>query len=158
MLLFHDLPQQLMFLLILLLFLLFLYCLNYLLISIFDGKREIKTDPNPVYYVKDLGYAYTQNFGIRKGMSGSGVMTNTGELIGIISAYVGADLYKGKQKIKHHELFMFPVFNEDLISFMRDTLGSDWNRVSTKDAYPYLANKTRKDFTEILTIVNSSTK
>lgn len=94
-------------------------------ISIFDGQREVKTNSNPVYYVKDLGYAYTQNFGIRQGMSGSGVMTNTGELIGIISAYVGADLYKGNQKIKHQDLFMFPVFNEELVSFMRDTLGSD---------------------------------
>ena len=127
-------------------------------ISIFSGKREIKINPNPVYYVKDLGYAYTQNFGIRKGMSGSGVMTNTGELIGIISAYVGADLYKGKQKIKHHDLFMFPVFNEDLISFMRNTMGSDWNRVDVKDAYPYLARKTRKDFTEVLTIMKNPQK
>lgn len=127
-------------------------------ISIFDGKREIKIDPNPVYYVKDLGYAYTQNFGIRKGMSGSGVMTNTGELIGIISAYVGADLYQGKQKVKHQDWFMFPVFDEDLISFVRDTLGSDWNRVGTKDAYPYLANKTRKDFTEVLTVMKNPKK
>ena len=127
-------------------------------ISIFSGKREVKANPNPVYYVKDLGYAYTQDFGIRKGMSGSGVMTNTGELMGIISAYVGADLYKGKQKIKHQDLFMFPVFNEDLISFMRDTLGSDWPRVDIKDAYPYLANKTRKDFTEVLVIMKSPQK
>ncbi len=127
-------------------------------ISIFNGRREVKTDPNPVYYVKDLGYAYTQNFGIRQGMSGSGVMTNTGELIGIISAYVDADLYKGKQKIKHADLFMFPVFNDSLVSFMRDTLGSDWPRVDVKDAYPYLVKKTRKDFTEVLTIMKSPQK
>ena len=131
---------------------------NMSVMSMFGGKRDVKTDPNPVYYVKDLGYAYTQNFGIRKGMSGSGVMTNTGELIGIISAYVGADLYKGKQKIKHTDLFMFPVFNEDLVSFMRDTLGSDWTRVDVKDAYPYLVRKTRKDFTEVLTIMKNPQK
>ena len=131
---------------------------NMSVISIFGGKREVKKDPNPVYYVKDLGYAYTQNFGIRRGMSGSGVMTNTGELIGIISAYVGADLYKGKQKVKHADLFMFPVFNENLVSFMRDTLGSDWNRVDVKDAYPYLVRKTRKDFSEVMTIMSGSKK
>ncbi len=129
---------------------------NMSVISIFNGVREVKADPNPVYYVKNLGYAYTQNFGIRKGMSGSGVMTNTGELIGIISAYVGADLYKGKQKVKHSDLFMFPVFNRDLVSFMQDTLGSDWNRVDVKDAYPYLVKKTSKDFTEVLTIMKDS--
>ncbi len=128
---------------------------NMSVISIFSGKREVKKDPYPVYYVKNLGYAYTQNFGIRQGMSGSGVMTNTGELIGIISAYVGADLYKGKQKIKHQDLFMFPVFNESLVSFMRDTLGSDWPRVDVKDAYPYLVRKTSKDFTDVLTIMHS---
>jgi len=85
-------------------------------------------------------------------------MTNTGELIGIIAAYVGADLYKGKQKIKHQDLFMFPVFNEELVSFMRDTLGSDWNRVDVKDASPYLVRKTRKDFTEVLTIMKNPQK
>ena len=127
-------------------------------ISIFSGKREVKTDPYPVYYVKELGYAYTQNFGIRKGMSGSGVMTNTGELIGIISAYVGADLYKGKQKIKHQDLFIFPVFNENLVSFMRDTLGSDWKRVDVKEAYPYLVQKTHRNFAEILSIMKTSSQ
>ena len=131
---------------------------NMSVISIFGGKREVKKDPYPVYYVKDLGYAYTQNFGIRKGMSGSGVMTNTGELIGIISAYVGADLYKGKQKVKHQDLFMFPDFNESLVSFMCETLGSDWPRVDVKDAYPYLVKKTRKDFTEVLTIMKNPQK
>ena len=129
---------------------------NMSVISIFSGKREVKTDPYPVYYIKNLGYAYTQNFGILPGMSGSGVMTNTGELIGIISAYVGADLYKGKQKIKHADLFMFPVFNESLVSFMRDTLGSDWARVDVKDAYPYLVRKTSQDFTDVLTIMKNA--
>ncbi len=118
-------------------------------ISIFDGKRTVRINPNPVYYVKELGYAYTQNFGVRKGMSGSGVMTNTGELIGIISAYVGADLYKGKEKLKHEELFVFPVFNENFVSFMQEVMGNDFNRVSQKDAYPYLARKTRKNFSVV---------
>lgn len=124
-------------------------------ISIFDGKRIVKPDPNPVYYVKQLGYAYTKNFGVRRGMSGSGVMTNTGELIGIISAYVTADLYKGKTKLKHENLFMFPVFNETLMDFMREVMGNEFTRVEQKDAYPYLAKKTSKDFSEVVKIVKS---
>ncbi len=128
---------------------------NLSVISIFDGKRTVKQDPHPVYYVKDLGYAYTTNFGIQKGMSGSGVMTNTGELIGIISAYVGADLYKGTQKIKHENWFMFPVFNESLVSFMQEVMGSDFSRVAQKDAFPYLVRKTRQDFKEILAVMRS---
>ncbi len=126
---------------------------NMSVISIFGGKRTVQTDPNPVYYVKELGYAYTQNFGIKKGMSGSGVMTNTGELIGIIAAYVEGDLYRGKKKVRHDDFFVFPVFNEQLVSFMREVMGSDFNKVELKDAYPYLVRKTRKDFTPILTIM-----
>ncbi|MBO7605352.1 MAG: trypsin-like serine protease, partial [Elusimicrobiaceae bacterium] len=54
-------------------------------IAIFDGVREVKQDPNPVYYLKGIGFAHTKNFGVRKGMSGSGVMSNTGELIGMVA-------------------------------------------------------------------------
>ena len=118
-------------------------------ISIFDGKRTVKQATDPVYYLKDLGHAFTTNFGIRKGMSGSGVMTNTGELIGIISAFVGADQWQGKKKIAHHDWFIFPVFNASVIEFMRDTMGSDFTKLDIKDAYPVYVSKTRKDFSAI---------
>lgn len=133
---------------------------NYLLdrtvsvISIFDGQREVKQNPHAVYYVKDLQYAYTQNFGIRKGMSGSGVMTNTGELIGIISAYIGADLYQGKQKVKHEDLFVFPVFNASLVQFIKEVMGSDFARVERKEAFPGLVRKTRRDFSALVQGLN----
>ena len=67
-------------------------------ISIFDGVRNVAKATSAVYYVKNLGYAYTTNFGIRKGMSGSGVMSNTGELVGIISANVEGGWYKNGKK------------------------------------------------------------
>lgn len=125
-------------------------------ISIFDGVRRVKPDPHAVYYVKDLGYAYTNNFGVRKGMSGSGVMTNTGELIGIISSTIGADAYMPKKgKVKHEDFFMFPVFNANLINFMKDVMGKDFDKISQKDAYPYLAKKTYKDFSGIVSLMNS---
>lgn len=123
-------------------------------ISIFDGKRAIKINSHPVYYLKDLGYAFTNNFGIQKGMSGSGVMTNTGELVGIISSYVWADYYRGKKKT-HQDYFTFPVFNESLVSFMRDVMGSDFSRVEQKDAYPYLVQKTHRNFSEIISLFKS---
>lgn len=126
---------------------------NISVISIFHGVRQVKPNPYPVYYVKDLGYAYTQDFGIQKGMSGSGVMTNTGELIGIISASVGTDLYRNHVKIKHEDLFMFPVFNEKAVNFMKDVMGKDFTTVDQKDAYPYLTSKTHKDFSTLLRIM-----
>lgn len=126
---------------------------NISVISIFHGMRFVKPNPYPVYYVKDLGYAYTQDFGIQKGMSGSGVMTNTGELIGIISASVGTDMYRNNVKIKHEDLFMFPVFNDKTIRFMKEVMGKDFTQVDQKDAYPYLTGKTHKDFSTLLRIM-----
>ncbi len=114
-------------------------------VSIFGGKRNILHNPNPTDYVKELGFAYTQNFGVRQGMSGSGVMTNTGELAGIISAYLGMSI-GGKQK---KEYFMFAVFNEDLTSFMENVMGSDYYKMERKDAYPTYVIKSRADHREI---------
>lgn len=128
---------------------------NLSVISIFGGKREVKLNPHPVYYLKALGYAFTNNFGIRKGMSGSGVMTNTGELAGIISANMDVWYRKGNKKIQEENYFMFPVFNTSLVSFMRDTMGSDFSRVEQKDAYPYAVSKTRKDFSAIIPILKT---
>ena len=136
---------------------------NYLLdrkisvISIFDGKREIKPDPNPVYYVQKLGYCYTKNFGIRQGMSGSGVMTNTGELIGIISAHVDAVLSTA-QKQQQTDFFMFPVFNTSLILFMENVMGSDFYQLDRVDAYPNMVRKTRHDFTPVIQLMKNVDK
>lgn len=100
-------------------------------ISIFDGKRHILHNPYPSDYVKEFGFAYTQNFGVREGMSGSGVMTNTGELAGIISSYLGIG---NGTKEKHKQYFMFAVFNPDLMQFVKDTMGSDYYKMDLKDA------------------------
>lgn len=123
-------------------------------ISIFDGKREIKPNPYPVYYVKALGFAYTGNFGIRKGMSGSGVMANTGELIGIISANLTSVRWTDKKNAKTEEFFMFPVFNQEIASFMEDTMGSDYYKLDWKDAYPSFVNKSRKSYASVVEAVN----
>ena len=102
-------------------------------VSIFDGKRNILQNPHPSDYVKEMGFAYTKNFGVKKGMSGSGVMTNTGELAGIISGV----MVLGKQHSNYTEdYFTFPVFNEDLIHFMEETMGSDFYKLDRKDAVP----------------------
>ena len=117
-------------------------------ISIFDGVRDVKVDKSPVYYLKDAQVGYGDNFGIRKGMSGSGVMTNTGELIGIISANVDA-VWQQRNKVNKESWFLFPVFNTTLTEFMRDTMGNDYYDMEQIDAYPYLASKTNKDFSRV---------
>lgn len=131
---------------------------NISVISIFDGEREIKQNPYVVYYVKELGFAYTQNFGIRKGMSGSGVMTNAGELLGMISSSVETVIYEPGKKTKRSNFFMFPVFNRSIASFMEDTMGSDYYKLDWKDVYPGPGAKTRKDFSEVIRIFSSANK
>lgn len=120
-------------------------------ISISGDKREVKKATKPVYYINTLGYAYTNNFGIQKGMSGSGVMSNTGELIGIITSSVS--LYKKKGGKQQYDWFMFPVFNKPLISFMKDTMGSDFNKIDFKNAVPSFVKRTQHDFSLIQTVM-----
>ena len=122
-------------------------------ISIFDGVRNVEKATSSVYYVKNLGYAYTTNFGIRKGMSGSGVMSNTGELMGIISANVEGSWYRNGKKVTDEKLFMFPVFDASIISFMQNIMGSDFNKIDRKDAEPSFVRKTNKDFSSVENIM-----
>lgn len=106
-------------------------------ISIFDGVRDIKQDPYKAYYVKDLGFAYTKNFGIRKGMSGSGVMTNTGELIGVVSANLGwQEVSPTNGKTVQKDYFLFAAFSKPVRAFMESVMGSDYYKLDFKDAYP----------------------
>lgn len=120
-------------------------------VSIFDGKRAILHNPYSTDYVKELGFAYTRNFGVRQGMSGSGVMTNTGELAGIISAYLGVSI--GGEKAD--EYFMFAVFNEDLTSFMESVMGSDYYKTDRRDAYPAYVAKSRANHREVIDAVRA---
>lgn len=125
-------------------------------IAIFDGVRDVKQDPNPVYYLKGLGFAHTKNFGIRKGMSGSGVMSNTGELIGMVAGNFETWYKKGNGPKKTEDYFMFPVFNKGLVDFMKSTMGSDFDKIYLKEANPYCVSKTYKDFSTLIQMVNQT--
>ena len=133
-------------------------------ISIFDGVRDVKPNPNAAYYVNDLGFGYTKNFGIRNGMSGSGVMSNTGELVGMVSAnlYVNTDqtdLKTGKTKAMAYDFFLFSAFNKPMRSFMEKVMGSDYYQLDFKDAYPQFVRKGSKaDHTVIRSIVKEIRK
>ena len=122
-------------------------------ISIFSGKREILHNPYPTDYVRKLGFAYTRNFGVREGMSGSGVMTNTGELAGIISGYLGV-LSGGK---KETEYFMFAVFNPDLTQFMESVMGSDYYKLDRRSASDGYTKKSKSSHREIIAAVQAVT-
>ena len=120
-------------------------------ISIFNGKRQILHNPHPTDYVRQLGFAYTQNFGVREGMSGSGVMTNTGELAGIISAYLGI-IIAGQ---KASQYFMFAVFNGELTEFMENVMGSDYYKLDRRVASDGYLKKSNKDHGDIVVAVQA---
>ena len=122
-------------------------------ISIFDGERTVKKDPYSVHYIKALEFAYTKNFGVRRGMSGSGVMSNTGEFLGIISGIfqVSKAAPDGKTAPQlQNEWFMFFAFNHSAIDFMKDVMGSDFYKLDIKDAYPNFVRKSRHKYTDII--------
>lgn len=125
-------------------------------ISIFGGKRSIKKNPHAVHYVNDLGFAYTENFGVIKGMSGSGVVTNTGELVGIISGNLTTDRPALAQAARTKEFFMFPVFNSRIADFMKEVMGSDYYKLDWKDAYPSMVRKSRRNYGGIIEAVRSA--
>ncbi len=122
-------------------------------ISIFDGVRSVKPNPYAVHYIKDLEFAYTKNFGIRRGMSGSGVMSNTGEFLGVISGIfqvskVASDAKSAPQL--QNEWFMFFAFNRPALEFMESVMGSDFYKLDIKDAYPNYVRKSRRNYSEIV--------
>ncbi len=127
-------------------------------IAIFDGKRNIHQSTKRIYYVKGLGYAYTDNFGIRKGMSGSGVMSNTGELVGMVAGHFSTWYLSSKSPKIENDYFMFPVFNKGLVDFMKDKMGSDFDKLYLKEANPYCVSKTSKNFTTLIQMVNTANK
>lgn len=128
-------------------------------IAIFDGKRTVKKNPYAVHYVKDLGFAYTQDFGIVKGMSGSGVMTNTGELIGLISGVfqtIKIPREQPKASKVEQEQFMFFVFNKEAEEFMKEVMGSDFSKLDWKDAFPSFVHKSRRDYSAVINRVKKA--
>lgn len=92
--------------------------------SIWDGKTSVLETKKPVFYSPKLHYILTENFGIIKGISGSGVMTNTGELVGIVSAI--GDLVKTNSvtnKAIVTPVAFFAAFDPYSLEFIRKYVG-----------------------------------
>ena len=89
---------------------------NLSVVSIWSGKREVlKNTDATIFYSPKLSNIITKNFGVIKGISGSGVMTNTGELLGIVSA-------KAELKYLQHSssipLVYIAPFDKEIIAFI----------------------------------------
>lgn len=86
--------------------------------SIWDGRRDVLKNKNPVFYSPKQHYIFTKNFGIKQGISGSGVMTNTGELIGVVTAIVTITITNPDGKTKDVHLALMTAFDNYIINFI----------------------------------------
>lgn len=104
---------------------------NLSVISIWSGQKTLlKSSKLPVLYSPRLLNIITRNFGVIKGISGSGVMTNTGELLGIVSAT--ADLKSTRSSSSIPLIYISP-FDKEIMSFILEHIPNvsykvaDWN-------------------------------
>jgi hypothetical protein len=96
-----------------------------------DNHSEILGSRGYVYYSPEKQYLYTNNFGIRQGISGSGVFTSEGELVGIVSS-VGSFHRQSSAPLPEACLgtnyTFLSVFDSDVVHFITKNAG----RVNTK--------------------------
>jgi hypothetical protein len=97
--------------------------------SIWDGKTEVLSTFGPVFYSPKNQYLYTNNFGIRQGISGSGVVTSSGELAGIVSS-TGAMQQQSQEGTKALDYTFLSVFDEYALGFIRRNIGNVQYKVS----------------------------
>lgn len=121
----------------------------------------------PVYYVKELQHLLTANFGVEKGMSGSGVLTNTGELAGVVSSAVSnangtASFYDDRGKLvarfdNLNNYFLFAGFNGTTLNFIRNTLakyGDSMADVGVVTADGEFASPAKRSFKQIMRLID----
>lgn len=117
------------------------------IISIWSGKKKLLKNSNAtIFYSPKLSNIITRNFGVIKGISGSGVMTNTGELLGIVSAK--ADL-KSSLSSNPIPLVYIAPFDKEIMAFISEHIPNISYVEADKDFYRILTDKEKKDFGKI---------
>ncbi|MDD6172872.1 MAG: trypsin-like serine protease [Elusimicrobia bacterium] len=91
--------------------------------SIWDYKTEILSSEDYVFFSPKHNYIYTSNFGIRQGISGSGVITSSGELAAIVSAVASTQrvitFSDGGSTNRNMAFSMFSTFDDSVLSFLK---------------------------------------
>lgn len=90
--------------------------------SVWDYDKNILSSYDYVFFSPAKNWLYTDNFGIRQGISGSGVMAGTGELVAIVSAVAHmqrtiSDGYTSQKKDVNFS--MFSTFDDSVLSFLK---------------------------------------
>ncbi len=96
---------------------------NISIVSIWDGKRGVLKSTRPIFYSPKMHYIHTENFGVIQGISGSGAMTNTGELIGLVSAMAVLDYVdKNSGKQFRTNIIFIASFDNTVKDFIKQYL------------------------------------
>lgn len=126
-----------------------------LYVSDFKGlRRGVLESRHYVDYVAPLGFAYTDNFGVRQGMSGGAVLAQSGELLGVVSGILRAtrteEIRPGVYaEFETDQFFLFNVFTPDVREFLKQTMGADYEGLSWADAERGFVNDMLKDHTPV---------
>ncbi|MDR1684772.1 MAG: trypsin-like serine protease [Elusimicrobiota bacterium] len=106
--------------------------------SIWDGKREVLQSNDFVFYSPKNHYLYTNNFGIRPGISGSGVVTSTRELVGIVSATSNLRRHESDAwgpKIVPMSYTFLSVFDDNAITFINRNISGGVKHSKSDTSY-----------------------
>ena len=118
------------------------------IVSIWSGKRKLlKNSDAPIFYSPKLSNIVTKNFGVIQGISGSGVMTNTGELIGIVSAKTEL-----KSSLKPNEttpLVYIAPFDKEIMDFILEHIPNISYIEADKNFYRNLNDEEAKYLSQI---------
>ena len=127
-------------------------------ISIWDGKREVLDAKDSLVYSPLQKLFFTENFGIIKGISGSGVMTNTGELAAIVSAIGTVGIYN--QKTKKYDpvgIVYLSAFDREVVDFIHEHVGA-FAYIEADPKYWGGLNARQKELLNLLDTVNLGNK
>lgn len=120
---------------------------NLSIVSIWSGKKELlKNSDAPIFYSPKLSNIITRNFGVIKGISGSGVMTNTGELLGIVSAK--AELKSSRFSNSIPLVYIAP-FDKEIMAFILKYIPKVSYIEADKKFYRTLTDQEEKDLSII---------
>ena len=93
------------------------YARKFSVLSSFTDKREVLRSNNKAIYYPQTKTFVLENFGIRQGISGSGLMTSKGELAGITSTI--SVLASNSEK----QLAQFAALDTKTLAFIQDKVG-----------------------------------
>lgn len=126
------------------------------IISIWNGQKSVMNNTENMIFSPKLNLFFTKNFGVIKGISGSGVMTNTGELVGIVSA-IGSIAIRNPKTNKYDptEMVYISAFDQSVVDFIHEKMGS-FGYVEAGEDYVKTLNPFQKNLANAIVQIQSA--